>query len=165
MPDCPKAPAHSVEGMADVEQLLEMLTRIPPESIASRSIVGHAPTVQSTCSPSTRPPQKSSVHGEPSAAPMVLLRTKGTTGARPGLGSWGRTMNERKPVGQQNPMEAAATRRKRLQAKPAKLGRDVQARLGHQLRAMYDEVVNQGVPDRFNELIDRLDGSGKKDAQ
>lgn len=42
MPDCPKAPAHSVEGMADVEQLLEMLTRIPPESIASRSIVGHA---------------------------------------------------------------------------------------------------------------------------
>jgi len=62
-------------------------------------------------------------------------------------------------------MEAAATRRKRLQAKPAKLGRDVQARLGQQLRAMYDEVVNQGVPDRFSELIDRLDGSGKKDAQ
>jgi hypothetical protein len=74
-------------------------------------------------------------------------------------------MNERKPVGQQNPMEAAATRRKKLDAKPAKLGRDVQARLGQQLRAMYDEVVNQGVPDRFNELIDRLDGSGKKDAQ
>lgn len=62
-------------------------------------------------------------------------------------------------------MEAAAIRRKRLQAKPAKLGRDVQARLGQQLRAMYDEVVNQGVPDRFSELIDRLDGSGKKDAQ
>lgn len=62
-------------------------------------------------------------------------------------------------------MEAAATRRKRLQAKPAKLGRDVQARLGQQLRAMYDEFVNQGVPDRFSELIDRLDGSGKKDAQ
>jgi Anti-sigma factor NepR len=62
-------------------------------------------------------------------------------------------------------MEAAATRRKKLHAKPAKLGRDVQARLGQQLRAMYDEVVNQGVPDRFRELIDRLDGSGKKDAQ
>jgi len=62
-------------------------------------------------------------------------------------------------------MEAAATRGKKLHAKPAKLGRDVQARLGQQLRAMYDEVVNQGVPDRFNELIDRLDGSGKKDAQ
>ena len=48
--------------------------------------------------------------------------------------------DERKPVGQQKPMEAAATRKK-VNAKPAKLGRDVQARLGQQLRAMYDEVV------------------------
>jgi hypothetical protein len=74
-------------------------------------------------------------------------------------------MNERKPVGQQNPMEAAAARSKRLNAKPGKLGRDVQARLGQQLRAMYDDVVNQGVPDRFSDLIDRLEGSGKKDPQ
>jgi hypothetical protein len=72
-------------------------------------------------------------------------------------------MNERKPVGQQNPMEAAAARNKKLNAKPAKLGRDVQARLGQQLRAMYDEVVNEGVPDRFSELINRLNGNGKKD--
>lgn len=62
-------------------------------------------------------------------------------------------------------MEAAATRSKKPSAKPAKLGRDVQARLGQQLRAMYDEVVNQGVPDRFSELINRLEGSGKKDPQ
>ena len=62
-------------------------------------------------------------------------------------------------------MEAAATRSKKLTVKPAKLGRDVQARLGQQLRAMYDEVVNQGVPDRFNELIDRLESSAKKDPQ
>jgi hypothetical protein len=74
-------------------------------------------------------------------------------------------MNERKPVGQQNPMEAATSRSKRLNAKPAKLGRDVQARLGQQLRAMYDEVVNQGVPDRFSNLIDRLEDRGKKDPQ
>jgi len=60
-------------------------------------------------------------------------------------------------------MEAAAARNKKLNAKPAKLGRDVQARLGQQLRAMYDEVVNQGVPDRFSELINRLDDDGKKD--
>jgi len=60
-------------------------------------------------------------------------------------------------------MEAAAARNKKLNAKPAKLGRDVQARLGQQLRAMYDEVVNQGVPDRFSELINRLNGNGKKD--
>ncbi|HET9716580.1 MAG TPA: NepR family anti-sigma factor [Pseudolabrys sp.] len=60
-------------------------------------------------------------------------------------------------------MEAAATRSKKSSAKPAKLGRDVQARLGQQLRAMYDEVVNQGVPERFAELINRLEGDGKKD--
>lgn len=72
-------------------------------------------------------------------------------------------MNERKPVGQQKPMETAATRDKRDNAKPAKLGREVQARLGQQLRAMYDDVVNQGVPDRFADLINRIDGSGNKD--
>ena len=74
-------------------------------------------------------------------------------------------MNDRKPVGQQNQMEAAATRSKKLNAKPAKLGRDVQARLGQQLRSMYDDVVNQGVPDRFNDLINRIDDAGKKDGQ
>ena len=74
-------------------------------------------------------------------------------------------MNERKPVGQQNPMEAAPTRNKKLNAKPAKLGREVQARLGQQLRAMYDDVVNQGVPDRFSDLINRLESDAKKDGQ
>ncbi len=74
-------------------------------------------------------------------------------------------MNDRKPVGQQNQMEAAAARSKKLNAKPAKLGRDVQARLGQQLRSMYDDVVNQGVPDRFNDLINRIDDTGKKDGQ
>lgn len=59
-------------------------------------------------------------------------------------------------------MEAAATRKKST-TKPAKLGRDVQARLGQQLRAMYDEVVNQGVPDRFEDLLNRLDNTGNKD--
>jgi len=61
-------------------------------------------------------------------------------------------------------MEAAATRNKKANSKPAKLGRDVQARLGQQLRAMYDEVVHQGVPDRFTDLINRLNDNGKKDA-
>ena len=73
-------------------------------------------------------------------------------------------MNEQKPVGQQNPMESAVNR-KRTGAKPAKLGRDVQARLGQQLRAMYDEVVGQGVPDRFADLLNRMDSNGSKDGQ
>jgi len=58
-------------------------------------------------------------------------------------------------------METAATRNKKANTKPAKLGREVQARLGQQLRAMYDDVVNQGVPDRFTDLLNRLDSNGK----
>ena len=46
--------------------------------------------------------------------------------------------------------------------KPAKQGglnAEIQSRIGHQLRAMYDDVVRQGVPDRFAELIRKLDAS------
>jgi hypothetical protein len=87
-------------------------------------------------------------------------------GRRPdtGGGNFGvTTMNERKPVGQQKPMETPDTSTKKTGAKPGKLGRDVQARLGQQLRAMYDDVVNQGVPDRFADLLNRLEGNGNKD--
>jgi hypothetical protein len=38
----------------------------------------------------------------------------------------------------------------------ARLGREVQARIGQQLRAMYDDVVNQGVPTHIDDLIRRL---------
>jgi hypothetical protein len=72
-------------------------------------------------------------------------------------------MNERKPQGQQKPMETAATGNRKGSAKPAKLSREVQARLGQQLRAMYDDVVSQGVPDRFTELLNRINGDGSKD--
>jgi len=37
------------------------------------------------------------------------------------------------------------------------LNAEIQSRIGHQLRAMYDDVVRQGVPDRFSELIRKLD--------
>ena len=73
-------------------------------------------------------------------------------------------MNDGKPVGQRTQMETAAnTRGRKSSAKPAKLSREVQARLGQQLRTMYDDVVNQGVPDRFNELINRLNPDSGKD--
>lgn len=38
------------------------------------------------------------------------------------------------------------------------LNAEIQSRIGHQLRAMYDDVVRQGVPDRFTDLIKQLDG-------
>jgi hypothetical protein len=44
--------------------------------------------------------------------------------------------------------------------KPGGLNAEIQSRIGHQLRAMYDDVVRQGVPDRFADLIRKLDVSG-----
>jgi Anti-sigma factor NepR len=42
-------------------------------------------------------------------------------------------------------------------AKQGGLNAEIQSRIGHQLRAMYDDVVRQGIPDRFAELIRKLD--------
>lgn len=44
--------------------------------------------------------------------------------------------------------------------KQGRLSAEIQSRIGHQLRAMYDDVVRQGVPDRFAELIKKLDETG-----
>ena len=37
-----------------------------------------------------------------------------------------------------------------------RLGREIQARIGQQLRAIYDDVVNQGVPKHIEDLVRRL---------
>jgi hypothetical protein len=44
-----------------------------------------------------------------------------------------------------------------IPGKQGGLNAEIQSRIGHQLRAMYDDVVRQGVPDRFAELIRKLD--------
>ena len=71
--------------------------------------------------------------------------------------------NRDKAVGQEQPMDSGAARTRKNDVKPAKLGREVQARLGQQLRAVYDDVVNQGVPDRFADLLKQLDNKDNKD--
>jgi hypothetical protein len=43
-----------------------------------------------------------------------------------------------------------------------RLGPEIRARIGRQLRAMYDDVVNQGVPDKFAEMLKNLDVSQAK---
>jgi hypothetical protein len=48
-----------------------------------------------------------------------------------------------------------------LGAKPT-LDREIQARIGDKLRAMYDELLEQPVPDRFTDLLDRLGQGGKE---
>jgi len=39
----------------------------------------------------------------------------------------------------------------------AKLGTDVKAKIGQQLRDTYKEIVGQGVPERFVEILRGLD--------
>jgi len=56
-----------------------------------------------------------------------------------------------------NPKLAGPGARARDGAVPPSLGRDIQTKIGQQLRAMYDDVVNQGVPSRFVDLLDRLE--------
>jgi Anti-sigma factor NepR len=37
------------------------------------------------------------------------------------------------------------------------LGPDITTKIGAQLRRVYDEIVNQGLPERFVEILRRLD--------
>jgi hypothetical protein len=53
----------------------------------------------------------------------------------------------------QDPMARPATTHHKGEAR---LGREIQARIGQQLRAMYNDVVNQGVPPHLADLVRRL---------
>jgi len=45
-----------------------------------------------------------------------------------------------------------------LDARPAvKLGPDIKVRVGQQLRVIYGDIMDQGVPDRCTELLKQLD--------
>ncbi len=51
------------------------------------------------------------------------------------------------------------------------LNREIQTKIGQQLRAIYDDVVDQGVPDRFVDLLRNIESDsgeterGDKDSQ
>ena len=62
-------------------------------------------------------------------------------------------MTEDDKPGRPGAMQTEVTQRKAR----GRLGRDVQSKIGQQLRAMYDDVVNAGVPDRFVEMLQKLD--------
>ncbi|MDQ0353769.1 hypothetical protein J2S22_000683 [Rhodoplanes tepidamans] len=42
------------------------------------------------------------------------------------------------------------------------MNREIQTKIGQQLRAIYDDVVDQGVPDRFAELLRNLDSQAAR---
>src|SRR6516164_1107524 len=81
-------------------------------------------------------------------------------------------MNERKPVRaaiageavraeatQQKPVKSEASMHTDAQVKKTggRLSREEQRRLGDILQRVYDEVLRQGVPDRFKTLLDQFD--------
>ena len=69
-------------------------------------------------------------------------------------GGGNETMNaEDDKPGRPGPMLTEVNQRKAR----GRLGRDVQSKIGQQLRAMYDNVVNEGVPERFTEMLRQLD--------
>jgi Anti-sigma factor NepR len=47
----------------------------------------------------------------------------------------------------------------------AKLDRVIQRRIGDQLRAMYDDLMQQPVPDRFADLLSRLEQTEEEKAK
>ena len=68
-------------------------------------------------------------------------------------------MNDDDKPGRPGQMQTELSQRKAR----GRLGRDVQSKIGQQLRAMYDNVVSEGVPDRFNEVLRQLDERKEQD--
>jgi hypothetical protein len=72
-------------------------------------------------------------------------------------------MKDRKPPRPEGTMQV---RPASVKSGPS-LNREIQTKIGQQLRAIYDDVVDQGVPDRFADLLrdieqDKHVGSGER---
>jgi hypothetical protein len=65
-------------------------------------------------------------------------------------------MNKRKSENEMN-REARSPRQGRL-------SRETQAKIGEQLRKMHDDIVQEGVPERFVDLLSKLDGKNTDEA-
>lgn len=75
-------------------------------------------------------------------------------------------MTERKPPEKSQSMDTNTNKNPPPRRKDASLGRDVQAKIGQQLRAYYDGLI-EPTPDRFVDLLQKLDKStsGKGSAE
>jgi Anti-sigma factor NepR len=72
-------------------------------------------------------------------------------------GAKGTCMMRDKGKGLATVIPEACLREGLLSDPDTKLDRAVQARIGDQLRAMYDDLMQQPIPDRFKDLLSRLD--------
>ena len=75
----------------------------------------------------------------------------------------GRDKNAATGRSQVTVMQSAEMVDKKKPSNITKLDRNTRIKLGQHLRAMYDEVVSQGVPQRFSALLDRLSDNSNKD--
>jgi hypothetical protein len=66
-------------------------------------------------------------------------------------------MQTRKPSPQSPPADVFESN----STSPAKLGHEIKAKLRLRLRLIYGEVVDEGVPKRFVEILRRLDDVGR----
>jgi ubiquitin len=60
------------------------------------------------------------------------------------------------------PMDNQSTTTAKKPKSQAALGRDIQAKIGQQLRSYYEALI-EPTPDRFTELLRQLDKTGGKD--
>jgi Anti-sigma factor NepR len=70
-------------------------------------------------------------------------------------------MNETNDTKRQTPEKNMTRAPRSARRSRTALSADVQNKIGHQLRTMYSDVVSEGVPDRFAELIKQLDQQAK----
>ena len=66
----------------------------------------------------------------------------------------------KKPVKPQSPMANQAPTAGGDES--AGLNREIQHKIGQQLRAIYDDVVQEGVPDRFASLLRAIDKQSRE---
>jgi hypothetical protein len=75
---------------------------------------------------------------------------------RPGLGREGRFPSQ----AQGQPQRSGSMMQTDVQMRKSRgrLSRHVQNKLGETLHAMFDEIVKEGVPDRFSKLLEKING-------
>ncbi len=59
--------------------------------------------------------------------------------------------------------EKAARDKGRKRDSRAGMDANLRTTIGAQLRALHQNVIEEGIPDRFRELLDRLDNANSKD--
>jgi Anti-sigma factor NepR len=72
-------------------------------------------------------------------------------------------MDDNKPTGPKGPMAVSMQGSPPLKRKSG-LNRETQIKIGTQLQITYNEVVNQGIPDRFVDLVRRLESGAVPDS-